>query len=103
MQTLSRRVFLRLFPTVLGSAMLAGNKPEVLAARGKRLSPNAPSTLTPGSFAETLFVNGRVVTMYAADTVVQAVVIKDLGVVLGFTPTLIRHGGDSCRYLFDDT
>ena len=28
--------------------------------------------------------------------------IRDLGVVIGFTPTLIRQGGDACRYLFDD-
>jgi predicted amidohydrolase YtcJ len=81
MGSLSRRDFLRLIPTVLGSTMLAGNKPEVLAARGKTLSPSAPSSPVPGSFAETLFVNGRVITMDAADTVVQAVAIRD-GLIL---------------------
>jgi predicted amidohydrolase YtcJ len=28
--------------------------------------------------------------------------MKDLGVVIGFTPTFTRQIGDACRYLFDD-
>jgi predicted amidohydrolase YtcJ len=81
MQTLSRRDFLGIVSSVFASAMLAGNKPGLFAARGKTLSPSAPSKLPPGSFAETLFVNGRVVTMDAADSVVQALAIRD-GLIL---------------------
>jgi predicted amidohydrolase YtcJ len=65
--TLSRRDFLKLFPTVLGSAILS--PPAV--------SPVFPFTLQTDTFAETIFMNGKVVTMDAADTIVQAVAIKD--------------------------
>jgi predicted amidohydrolase YtcJ len=81
MLTLNRRDFLKLFPTVLSSAMLACSKVEQRAGGPPTLSPTAPPTLEPGTFAETIFVNGKVVTMDAADTIVQAIAIKD-GLIL---------------------
>jgi predicted amidohydrolase YtcJ len=80
-RTLSRRDFCRLVPTLLGGAMLGWNKPELLAAGRTKLAPSGPSARAPGTFAETLFANGRVVTMDAADSIVQAVAIQD-GVIL---------------------
>jgi hypothetical protein len=67
MLTLKRRDFLKLFPTVLGSAILSPSA----------ISPTSPSTLESETFAETIFMNGKVATMDAADTIVQAVAIKD--------------------------
>jgi predicted amidohydrolase YtcJ len=100
MQTLSRRDFLRICPTVLGSAVLVWNNPELLAAGGMRSSPGAPSALTPGGFAETLFVNGRVVTMDASDSIARAVAIKD-GLILktGTEQTLRALTGPQTRVI----
>ena len=77
----SRRDFLKLFPTVLGSTILACSTVEQRAGGPPPLSPGAPPTLEPSTFAETIFMNGKVVTMDAADTIVQAVAIKD-GLIL---------------------
>jgi predicted amidohydrolase YtcJ len=71
MLTLNRRDFLKLFPIVLGGAVLSP-----LAS-----SSSSPFTLKPQTFADTMFVNGKVVTMDAAYTIVQAVAIKD-GLIL---------------------
>lgn len=60
---LNRRDFLKLFPTVLGSTILACNKVEQRAGGPPTLSPTAPPTLEPGTFAETIFVNGKVVNI----------------------------------------
>lgn len=79
--TLNRRDFLRLPPSVLGSAILTCGKSERLAAAGAALSRLVPLTLAPGTFAQTIFVGGKVVTMDAADTIAQAVAIKD-GLIL---------------------
>jgi predicted amidohydrolase YtcJ len=77
----SRRDFIKLFPTFLGSTILACSTVEQRAGGPPTLSPSAPTTLEPGTFAETIFMNGKVVTMDAADTIVQAVAIKD-GLIL---------------------
>ena len=73
----SRRDFLKLFPTFLGSTILACSTVEQRAEGPPTLPPSAPTTLEPGTFAETIFMNGKVVTMDAADTIVQAVTIKE--------------------------
>jgi predicted amidohydrolase YtcJ len=79
---LNRRDFLKLSPMVLGGALLACSKGEQIGGGSAVLSPSAPlPTLAPGTFPETIFVNGKVVTMDAADTIAPAVANKD-GLVL---------------------
>ena len=81
MRGFNRREFLKLSPIILGSAVLACSKGERRAAETAVRSPSAPLTPAPGTFAETIFMNGKVVTLDAADTVVQAVAIAD-GLIL---------------------
>ena len=80
-RTLNRRDFLKLSPVVLGGAILACSKAEQLTGGTAGLSPYPTPTLPPGTFADAVFVNGKVVTMDAADTIVQAVTVKD-GLIL---------------------
>jgi len=80
-RTLNRRDFLKLSPIVLGGAILACSKAGQVTGGTPAFSPNPVPALPSGSFADTAFVNGKVVTMDAADTIVQAVAIKD-GLIL---------------------
>jgi predicted amidohydrolase YtcJ len=84
-RTLNRRDFLKLFPTVLGGAILSSSTVEQGAGAPPAVSPSSPPTLESETFAETIFVNGKVVTMDAANTIVQAVAIKD-GLILKTGP-----------------
>jgi len=69
-----------------------------------------------GTQADTIFMNGKVATMDPAGTVAEAVAVKDdlilkigsnqrmkdLGVVIGATPTFIRQTGDAWRAMLGD-
>ncbi len=81
MGTFNRRDFLKLSPAVLGGAILACSKSEQLAGGTAALSPGPMPTVAPGTFGDTIFVNGKVVTMDGADTIAQAVAVKD-GLIL---------------------
>lgn len=76
-RTLNRRDFLKLSPVVLGGAILACSKAGQVTGGTPAFSPNPVPALPSGSFADTAFFNGKVVTMDAADTIVQAVTVKD--------------------------
>jgi hypothetical protein len=77
MLALNRRDFLKVLPTVLGSALFAACRAEQHAGEISPVSSSAPSTFETGTFAETIFMNGKVITMDAADTIVRAVAMKD--------------------------
>ena len=82
---LTRRDVLKLSAAAAGGILLAG------CGRGERVAQTTPAamtpvvtiapvaapTLAPGTFADTVLVNGKVVVMDAADTIVQALSIKD--------------------------
>jgi predicted amidohydrolase YtcJ len=76
MGILNRRDFIRLSPVVRGGAILACSKSEQLAGGTAGLSPGPIPMLAPGTFADTIFMNGKVVTMDASDTIAQAVAVK---------------------------
>jgi hypothetical protein len=80
-RTLNRRDFLKASSVVLGGAILACSKDQERIGGTTVLSPSAPTTFAPGEFADTIFVNGKVVNMDAADTIAQAAAIKD-GLIL---------------------
>ena len=80
-RTLNRRDFLKASSVVLGGAILACSKDQERIGGTTVLSPSAPTTFAPGEFADTIFVNGKVVTMDSADTIAQAAGIKD-GLIL---------------------
>ena len=90
MFVLNRRDFLKLLPTVLGSVLFATCRAEQHAREITLVSSSAPSTLETVTFAETIFMNGKVITMDAADTIVQAVAIKD-GLILKTGPDKAIH------------
>jgi predicted amidohydrolase YtcJ len=81
MGNLNRRDFLKLFPVVLGGAILACSKDQGRIGGTTVLSSGVSPALASGEFADTIFANGKVVTMDAADTIAQAVAIKD-GLIL---------------------
>ena len=78
---LDRRDFLKLSGLALGGAALAcGRGPELveLTATPKPLSPAPPvPTLGPGEVADTILVNGDIVTMDAGRTPARALAVKD--------------------------
>ena len=105
-QPMNRREFLRRFPPVLGGTMVFFNKID----QGIGWASDA------GTQADTIFMNGKVATMDPAGTVAEAVAVKDdlilkigsnqrmkdLGVVIGATPTFIRQTGDAWRAMLGD-
>ena len=94
--SLTRRDFIRLGAMTLGGIALNGCRgnqlvqmtatpPPTSGAQPKivptiALGVPAP-TLAPGITADTIFVNGRVVTMDASDSIAQAIALKD-GLIL---------------------
>jgi len=95
---LTRRDVLKLSAAAAGGILLAG------CGRGERVAQTTPAamtpvvtiapvaapTLAPGTFADTVLVNGKVVVMDAADTIVQALAIKDDGILQTGTNDKIR-------------
>ena len=100
MGNLNRRDFLKLSPVVLGGAILACSKGEGRIGGTTVLSPGASPALAPGEFADTIFANGKVVTMDAADTIAQAVAVKD-GLILkaGSSKELRELAGPKTRMI----
>jgi len=118
MRNLTRRDFIRLSVLTLGGIALAGCRREeipgvtarpltappptaaVPTARTTVTAPAAPTlampptlapaTFPPGTLADTILVNGKVVTMDAADTIVQAVAVKDDRILQTGTTDKIR-------------
>ncbi len=83
-QHLTRRDFIRLGALTVGGIALAGCRGGqiVQTAATPALATAPPAlTLAPGTFADTIFVNGKVVTLDANDTIAQALAIKD-GLIL---------------------
>ena len=83
---LTRRDFLKLSGVALGGATLAcgrGSKLLELTAVPTPVSPAAqpPPTLAPGEVADTILVNGNIVTMDAKRTAAKALGIKN-GIIL---------------------
>jgi predicted amidohydrolase YtcJ len=77
----SRREFLKISGGTLAGILTWCTTKERIPEGANGMSPSAPPTLEPGTFAETIFMNGKVVTMDAADSIVQAVAIKN-GLIL---------------------
>ncbi len=85
MSTLTRRDFIKLGALTVGGIALAGCKRDEIVRMTATPAPVAASpaapTFAPGTVADTIFVNGNVITMDARDTITQAVAIKD-GLIL---------------------
>jgi predicted amidohydrolase YtcJ len=102
---LTRRDFLKLGGVLLGGASLAcqsGTKlAELTAVPTPATSPPQPArTLAPGEVADTILVNGNVVTIDAQRTTAQALAIKD-GVILsvGDDQSVRTLAGDSTQVI----
>ncbi|MCI0476962.1 MAG: amidohydrolase, partial [Anaerolineales bacterium] len=96
-QHLTRRDFIKLGALTVGGIALAGCRGEQIVHLTATPAPanaapaantltiptrGAPApTLAPGTVADTIFVNGKVVTMDASDSIAQAMAIKD-GLIL---------------------
>ena len=102
-QHLTRRDFIKLGALTVGGIALAGCRGDqivrvtatpaptsgtqpantlLIPTRGAQAAPTAPApTLAPGIAADTIFVNGRVVTLDASDNIAQAIALKD-GLIL---------------------
>lgn len=79
---LSRRDFLKIAGIALGGAVLAcGREIELTAVPvGSTAVPQAP-TLAAGEFADTILINGNIVTIDANRSIAQALAVKD-GLIL---------------------
>jgi predicted amidohydrolase YtcJ len=96
MKTLSRRDFIKLSALTLGGIALAGCRgdqivrmtatpaptsgaqPKVVSTtKPSASSPVAAPTFPPGTIADTIFTNGKVIVMDASDTTAQAIAVKD--------------------------
>ena len=93
--SLSRRDFIRLSALTLGGMVIAGCRREEIAPAPATPVPAATTppivsatitsrpgvisapTVASSPYAETIFVNGKVIVMDTADTVAQAVAVKD--------------------------
>jgi predicted amidohydrolase YtcJ len=102
---LTRRDFLKLSGVALGGATLAcggGSKLLELTAVPTPVSPAAqpPPTLAPGEVADTILVNGNIVTIDAKRTTAKALTIKD-GLILfvGDDQTARDMAGDSSKVI----
>ncbi len=84
-QHLSRRDFIRLGALTVGGIALAGCRGDQIVRMTATPAPAATAlpapTIAPGAVADTIFVNGSVITMDRAETTVQAIAIKD-GLIL---------------------
>ena len=82
---LSRRDFLKLGGVALGGAALAcgggGKIVELTAVPGSDLTAPAVPILTPGEYADSIFVNGNIATMNANRSTVKALAVKN-GLIL---------------------
>ncbi|MFZ5820146.1 MAG: amidohydrolase [Chloroflexota bacterium] len=80
---LSRRDFLKVAGAALGGAALACGKEIELTAvpAPPTAAPQAPPTLAPGEVADTILVNGNIVTIDANRSIAQALAVKD-GLIL---------------------
>jgi len=102
---LTRRDFLKLSGVALGGATLAcggGSKLLELTAVPTPVSTAAqpPPTLVPGEVADTILINGNIVTMDANRTAVKALAIKD-GLILfvGDEQAVRNMAGDSSQVI----
>ena len=84
-QSLTRRDFIKLSTMTLGGLALAGCKRDEIvrmtATPAPVAAPPVAPTLAPGTFADTILVNGNIVTMDAKRTKVKALAIKN-GLIL---------------------
>ena len=84
-QHLSRRDFIKLGALTVGGIALAGcggNQIVQMTATPTPAATTLPApTIASGIVADTIFVNGRVVTLDATDSIAQAIAIKD-GLIL---------------------
>jgi predicted amidohydrolase YtcJ len=102
---LTRRDFLKLSGAALGGATLAcggGSKLLELTAVPTPVSPAAqpPPTLAPGEVADTILVNGNIVTMDAKRTAVKALAIKNGLILLAGDDQVVRNmAGDSSKVI----
>jgi hypothetical protein len=105
---LTRRDFIRLSALTIGGTVIAACRREEKTlvsttpipatapptTASSAVTPRAAVTLAPTSapspFAETVFVNGKVIVMDSADTVAQAVAVKDGRIAKTGTDQVIR-------------
>jgi len=81
----SRRNFLLLGAGAAATAMVGGlllrHRSVEMTARPTQTVTQPSATLKSGEFADTILVNGNIITVDQADTIVQALAIKD-GLIL---------------------
>ncbi len=90
---LTRRDFIKMSAMTAGGILLAGCGRDVvrMTATPAPIAPSPPApTLVPGTVADTIFTNGKVITMDAADTTAQAIAIKDGSILRTGTADAIR-------------
>jgi predicted amidohydrolase YtcJ len=102
---LTRRDFLKLSGVALGGATLAcggGSKLLELTAVPTPVNSTVqpPPTLATGEFADTILVNGNIVTMDAKRTAVKALAIKNGLILLAGDDQVVRNmAGDSSKVI----
>jgi len=103
-QHLSRRDFIKLGALTIGGIALAGCRGDqivkVTATPALAATALPAPTLAPGTVADTIFVNGKVVTLDASDSIAQAIAIKD-GLILrtGTTDAIRALAGASTKVI----
>lgn len=102
MKTFSRRDFIKLSAVAVGGIMVASCRREdivrVTATPAAAPTPRPALTLAPGTSADTILLNGNIITMDRADSIVQAVAVKD-GLVLqtGATDAIRALAGSNTK------
>ena len=102
MKTFSRRDFIKLSAVAVGGIMVASCRREdivrVTATPAAAPTPRPALTLAPGTSADMILLNGNIITMDRADSIVQAVAVKD-GLVLqtGATDAIRALAGSNTK------
>ncbi len=109
----TRRDFLKLAGAGLGGAILAcgkgadltaspqASRTPIPSASATMIPPAGTTPLPPGSIADTILVNGRVMTVDAANSIVQAVGIKGDKILSIGTDDAVRSVADPAARVID--
>ena len=101
---LTRRDFIKLSTLTLGGLALAGCKRDEIvqmtATPAPVAAPPIAPTLAPGTFADTILVNGNIVTMDAKRTKMKALAVKNGQILLvGLEPAVRAVAGPSTKVI----